>query len=66
VVDLPLGYFDGDDSDTKKVEVAVAGQNLVLRRSPLILPAKARGALWDSDRKSWVAEQTDPIQPVQF
>lgn len=59
LVDLPLGYFEGIGEDCATVEVRLAGRNLVLRRSPLVLPVMARNAKWDLDHKSWHIEDGD-------
>jgi hypothetical protein len=62
IVDLPLGYVEQYAGHTT-VEVAVAGRNMHLRRTPLLLPAGARTAVWDKDRAEWSVAAVDRRAP---
>jgi hypothetical protein len=59
LLDLPLGYFERSDATT--VAVTVAGRNLALRHSPLMLPPGCRNAEWSQSTKSWVIDDAGLI-----
>ncbi len=53
-VELPLGFFGGNKEIPEiRIDAVVAGRNLVLRRSPLVLPVGARDAHWSEPAQVW-------------
>jgi hypothetical protein len=52
---LPLGYFEESGAATLKIEAYIAGTNVALRRSPLLLPAGAANARWDAEARTWIS-----------
>jgi len=53
LVDLPIGYFAALGDDGLRIDALIAGRNLALRHSPLVLPVGVRQATWDLGTNSW-------------
>ena len=56
---LPLRYFEENGETTLMVEAYIAGTNISLRRSPVLLPAGATHARWDVQRQEWISGCAD-------
>jgi len=63
-VDLPLGYFKAAGELTVDVEVRIAGTNLILRRSPMVLQSDVTDATWNNDDRTWVTAEPPPPEPA--
>lgn len=59
---LPFGYFADVGASVVRIEAFIAGTNIRLRRTPLVLPIQARSAVWDARCRMW-AFVTSPDAP---
>jgi len=50
---IPFGYFADIGASDVRIEAFIAGTNIRLRRSPLLLPIHTSSAVWDTRGRSW-------------